>query len=412
MRPRTFAAVVLVFALLAAGAVLALGGLGGGSDLALEWASDTHHDVSVNHHHPAVLTGDEPLVFAPVSGRANTTDCALLALDAADGDEQWRHQVPADRCAIHAVADPSIGDFDADGTREVFAATTERRVYGFAPASGDVEFAHRLSAYGYSKPLVTDFVGDDRPEVVVVDAKGEVSVVHANGTTEWTRQLDAYTFGQPAVEDFDADGDPELVVGISGNGSVYAFERDGGLAWSRSNATDRGVTWQTTGQLDDDPAVELVTATGGGRVVTYDGRTGATEWKRNFGNLAAVHAVGDGDGDGTREVYATAEDGVLRALDGRNGETEWTTALTTADVQMMPPPSLGDVDGDGERELVATTNGGKVAVVSPADGAVESTYTRDVTVYTHPVLADADGDGADEVYVMYSDGVVVALSAS
>lgn len=414
MRPRTLVAVVVVFAVLAAGAVLALGGLAGdGADLSVDWASDTHRDTSVNHHQPAAIRTDgDGMVFAPVSGRADTDDCALFALNASDGGELWRHAVPPEHCAIHAVADPSVGDFDSDGEREVFAATTERRVYGFEAETGDTEFSYELSAYGYSKPLVTDFVGDSRPEVVVVDAKGEVSVVYANGTTAWTRQLDAYTFGQPAIEDFDADGTPELVVGLAGNGTLYAFEQDGSLAWRRTNATGSSVTWQTTGQLDDDAAVELVAATQSGEVVAVDGETGALEWERNFGSLAAVHAVGDGDEDGDREVYATATDGVLRALDAASGDVEWTTTLTTADVQMMPPPTLGDVDGDGDDELVATTNDGMVKLVSPTDGSVTATYSRDVVVYTHPVLADIDGDGADEIHVMYSDGTVVALSAS
>lgn len=413
MRPRTLVAVAVVFALLAAGAILALGGLSGGTSLDVAWVSDTHYDTRVNHHHPAAVRMDgRGVVYAPVSGRTNTSDCALHALDASDGSELWRHDVSPADCAIHAVADPSVGDFDGDGEREVFAATTERRVFGFDGLGGDTEFSYALSSYGYSKPLVADFLGGDAPEVVVVDATGEVSVVHANGTAAWTHQLDTYTFGQPVIEDVDADGDPELVVAVAGEGAVFAFERNGSVAWQRTNATESTVTWQTTGQLDDDAAVEVVTATRTGRVVVFDGATGDVEWTRPVGNLAAVHAVGDGDSDGDVEVYATADDGVLRSLDGATGDVEWTTTLTTADVQMMPPPTFGDVDGDGEAELVAATNDGSIQLVSPSDGSVLATYSRDVVVYTHAVTADVDGDGADEVFAMYSDGTVVALTAT
>lgn len=413
MRARTVVAVFVVLAALAGGAVLAFGGFGGGPGLAVDWVSDTDRDVRVNHHEPtAVRIGDESYVYAPVSGSADTEDCALFALNAETGDGEWRHQVPAANCTIHAVADPAVGDLDGDDRREVFVATTERRVSGFDAQSGDAEFSYELSSYGYSGPLVTDFVGDDDPEVVVVDARGEVSVVYANGTAAWTRQLDAYTWGQPAIGDFDADGDRELVVGVAGGGELYSFERDGTQAWHRTNVTDSSITWLTTGQLDDDPAREVVAATQNGSVVAVDGREGRVQWTREFERLAAVHALGDGDDDGTTEVYATAEDGVLRALDGESGDVEWQTTLTTADVQMTPPPSLGDVDGDGDRELVAATNDGMVKLVSPDDGSVLATYSRDVVVYTHPVLADTDGDGADEIYVMYADGRVVALRAT
>jgi outer membrane protein assembly factor BamB len=412
MRPRTVVAVVVVLGLLAGGALFALGGADGTGSLDATWVSDTGRDVRVNHHEPMAGQVDGVgVVFAPVSGADDTDDCALFALDAASGDRRWNHSVSRADCAIHAVADPSLGDVDEDGTREVFVATTERRVFGFDPTTGDREFAYRLSAYGYSGPLVADFLGDSAPEVVVVDAKGEVSVVYANGTVAWTHQLDAYTFGQPAIADFDADGDRELAVGTSGEGVLALFERDGSLAWQRANATEDSITWTNTGQLDDDPAREILAATTGGEVVVVDGRFGDVEWRRSFGSLAAVHAFGDGDDDGTVEVYATAQDGVLRALDGTTGETEWTTTLTTADVQMMPPPVLGDVDGDGSRELVVAGNDGTVSVVAPDDGAVTATYERDVIVYAHPRLADTDGDGVQEIYVMYADGSVVALSA-
>ncbi|AHG03616.1 hypothetical protein HALDL1_08405 [Halobacterium sp. DL1] len=397
----------------ASGAFLAFGGSGGDStDLSVAWVSDTGRDVRVTHHEPAAARlGDEMFVFAPVSGRKGTDDCGLFALDG-DGDREWSHPVAPEDCAIHAVADPVVGDLDGDGTLEVFVATTERRVTGFDARTGDAEFSYELSSYGYSGPLLTDFVGGGEREVVVVDARGEVSVVHANGTAAWTRQLDAYTWGQPSVADFDADGDRELVVGVAGGGELNLFEQDGSTVWHRANLTETSITWMTTANVDDDPAREIVVATRGGSVVAVDGRTGRAEWTREFEALAAVRAVGDGDDDGTLEVYATAADGVLRNLDAESGETEWTTTLTTADVQMMPPPVLGDVDGDGDRELVATTNDGMVKVVSPSDGQVVATYSRDVVVYTHPRLADTDGDGAAEIYVMYADGRVVALSAT
>lgn len=403
---------MVVLGLLAGGALFALGGADGTGPLDATWVSDTGRDVRVNHHEPmAGRVEGTGVVFAPVSGANDTDGCALYALDAASGDRRWNHSVPRADCAIHAVADPSLGDVDGDGTREVFVATTERRVFGFDPTSGDREFAYELSAYGYSGPLVADLVGDGAPEVVVVDAKGEVSVVYANGTAAWTRQLGAYTFGQPAIADFDADGDRELAVGTSGAGVLYLFERDGSLAWRRANATEDSITWTNTGQLDDDPAREILAATTGGEVVAVDGRSGDVEWRRSLGSLAAVHAFGDGDDDGTVEVYATAVDGVLRSLDATTGETEWQTTLTNADVQMMPPPVLGDVDGDDDEELVVASNDGSVSVVEPASGDVVASYERDVIVYAHPRVVDTDGDGKDEIYVMYADGSVVALSA-
>lgn len=412
MRPRT-AAVLAVVALVVGGSAVAafVADQQSSVDMDVRWVSDAPEGAAGNHHSPAAgrIQG-EAMVYAPVSGRADTRDCALVALDWTDGSERWRNGVAPQNCTVHSVADPTLADFDDDGVTEVFAATTEQTVTGVHPLTGEVEFRHELASYGYTKPLVADLVGDGRPEVVVVDVTGSVFVLRPNGTVVWSTQLAASTWGQPAVTDFDGDGSPELAVATAGDGGVHLFEQNGSTAWDRPRSVDGSITWMTTGQADGDAAVEIVVATASaGGVTVLDGATGEREWTRDLGSYAAVEAFDDGDGDGEPEVYAVARDGVLSSLDAATGAVEWTTALTAADVQMMPPPVLGDVDGDAAPELVAATNGGRVSVVDPQTGTVLGTYERDATIYTDPDLADIDGDGDDEAFVMYADGTVVAL---
>lgn len=396
--------------------VAALGGVGGGpgATLAHEWTSDTGREIQGNHH--AVAAGrvaGEGVAFAPISGRTDTRECMLVALEGDAGTTRWTHQVPAANCTIHAVADPTLADYDGDDATEVIAATTEQAVVAFDARTGEEELRVELSSYGYTQPVVDDLLGDDAREVVAVDVRGTVVVAHANGTVAWTRQLDAYTWGQPAVADIDGDGSNELAVGVAG-GNVTLFEADGSTAWQLTSPFRSSITWTTTGQADGDPQTELVVATVEGVVATIDGGGGepTVEWRREFGGYAAVHAFGDGDDDGAPEVYAVSDDGRLRSLAARDGAVEWTTTLTTADVQMAPPPAMGDVDGDGQPELVAVTNDGIVSLVDPGTGEVLDSYRREVPIYTHPTLADVDGDGAAEVFVVYGDGRVVAFSAS
>lgn len=414
MRLRTVAVVLAILVGLLGVAAVGLG-VFGESDVALttEWVSETGREVTANHH--AVAPGrprDRGMVYAPVSGRSDTTQCALYGLHAANGTTAWQYQVPATNCTIHSVADPTLADYDGDGTVEVLAGTTEKAVIAFHPTTGAVEFRHNLSSYGYTKPVVADFVGDTAKEIIVVDAHGSVYVLRPDGSVAWSKQLDRYTWGQPAVADFDGDGDPELTVGIGGEGDLYLFEQNGTVAWRRTDPFGGSISWMTTGQADDDAAKEIVTATPAGDVTMFDGKQGQIEWERDFGRFAAVHAFGDGDRDGSPEVYAVARDGKLRSIAAGSGEIEWTTTLTTADVQMMPPPSLGDVDGDGSPELVAVTNDGTTAIVDPSTGDVLARYERDVPIFTHPIVADVNSDSRAEVFVMYGDGRVVALSAS
>ena len=410
MRLRTAVALAAVLLALVGTAVLALGAEGPTDRQLVErWTSDATGDTPGNHHGPAVASvGGQPVVFAPLNGLPNTSTCQLNALDAATGEQKWQYGVRPSNCTVHAVADPTVADYDSDGTREVLTATTENEVVAANAHTGAVETRFDLDYYGYTRPLVTDFLGDGGKEVVVADVTGSVHVFRADGTTAWSRNLSGYTWGQPAVADFDADGAPELVAGFD-VGQLHVFERDGTSTWPEPKRFDTSITWMTTGQADDDPAVEIVVAGADGTVAMVDGASRETEWRHDFGRYAAVHAFGDGDDDGRAEVYATARDGELRSLQAADGRVEWTTTLTTADVPMMPPPTLGDLDDDGERELVAAANDGSVAVVDPSTGDVQGSFAREESILTRPRLADVDGDGDDEVLVVYAYGRVVAL---
>ncbi|WP_435196754.1 FG-GAP-like repeat-containing protein [Natronomonas sp. EA1] len=361
---------------------------------------------SVQGNHHAIAAGrveGEAVIAAPVGGRQGEGGCALLVFDGT-GSERWRDTIAPEACTIHAVADPTLADYDGDGTVELLAATTEKELVAYDALTGDEEFTFPLSNYGYTKPVVADVTGDGVNEIVVTDIDGTLYVVNETGKL-WNRSLDAFSWSAPAVADFTGDERPEIVLGI-GNGTALAFDAAGERLWRTE--TDGGVTWTAHGDLDGDGAPEFVVATEAGAVQAFDG-DGSLLWERSLGRLAAVGAVVDADGDGTAEVYATARDATLRALDGPSGETEWETTLTSEAVQMTPPPVVGDVTGDGEPEIVATTNNGRALVVSPS-GEIRGVYERDASIYTHATLGDTDGDGVAEVYLMYGDGKVVAIA--
>ncbi|WP_440989492.1 outer membrane protein assembly factor BamB family protein [Haloarchaeobius baliensis] len=407
MRTRTLVALtVLVVGLL--GVVYV--GLAGESTGTLEpaWTSETDPGTAGNHHEPAVAVVDgEPMVFAPVSSTQDADECALVALDATDGDERWRYEVPQRNCTIHAVADPAVADTDGDGDREVLAPTTEDEVLVAGATEGGIETRLPLTDYGYTRPTVADIDDDGAVETVAVDVLGSVRVFAADGSLEWRADREAYVWATPVVDDVDADGRTEIVV-ADRRGYVTAFGPDGSLLWNRSRGAGLVATWMTSGDLDDDPALEYVVASSDGTTVAYDGRTGEREWRHDASSLSAVNAVLPVDGRPT--VFATAADGSLVAIDGADGSVRWETTVTDESIQMMPPPIAGDVDGDGDGELVVAANDGTVAVYDPATGELLATHSRAVGILSHPVLADTDDDGVDEIYVMYADGRIQRLS--
>lgn len=397
--------------------------------LQVRWVSEPPPDLASNHHTPAATYFQgEAYVAVPLNDQHGNT-CQLAVLDGA-GEVRWRDELDADACTVHAVSDPTIADYDSDGEPEVLAATTEQALVAYDLRTGEQEMRHNLTSYGYSKPIVANLTADPGPETVVVDLLGGVFVLRPDGTEVWTRKLDDARVRQPAVRDFDADGMPELAVGQL-SGPMTMLNHDGTVAW-RTNVSESVATqWMAPGQFDGDDAVEISVSTYTGHVVTLDGATGAVEWNRDLGGAnataavpagsgsplrlhgvtgAAVHAVGDGDGDGQVEVYPVARNGNLYGLDGANGTVEWSATLTRDAVTVAPPPSFDDVDGDGNPELVAVTDAGRVAVVDPATGETLASYDRDRSIRTFPRLADVTGDGTPEIVVIYGDGSVAALS--
>lgn len=406
MKPRTVLVVAVLFFLLVTGVVLGAFQLTQQQGTLTElWVSDTARDTIGNHHAPTVTELDgETLVVAPANAPRKVSGCALIVFNT-ELVEQWRATLSPQECNIHAFGDPTVADLDADGTKEVFVATTEELVHAYDLRTGKEEFSRNLAGWGYAAPVVTDFTASEGRELIVADLSGGIFVFDDEGTELWSRNVSS-NVAPLFVEDFDADGTDELAIGEGKN--VTVFEPDGTV--STRTSVGGSVNWMTTGQADSDEAIEIVAATISGRVVAVDGQTGSTEWTRQYGTLAAAYASGDGDSDDQAEVYAVAQDGKLRALDASDGSEEWTTTLTTEDVQMTPPPALGDLDGDGTLELVAVSQDGVVSVVNPKSGAIIDSYKRDVPIWMRPTLADLDGDGSKEILVVYGDARVVALS--
>lgn len=118
-------------------------------------------------------------MYAPVNGRSNSSDCALHALDASDGSELWRHDVPPADCAIHAVADPSVGDVVGDGADELVATTNDGAVKLVAPSDGSVIATCSRDVVVYTHAVTADVDGDGVEEIFVVYSDGTVVALSA-----------------------------------------------------------------------------------------------------------------------------------------------------------------------------------------------------------------------------------------
>ncbi len=377
-----------------------------GPTFAETWVSEPPAGAGGNHHAPAVGTVDgRPIVFAPISGTNEGPACGLVALDAADGSERWTHPVPPADCTVHAVADPTVAE--RNGRQSVLVATTENALFDLDPATGAVRDRYPLESYGYTRPQVVDLGGEGH-ELLIADAQGNLQLIAANGSVRWRASFGAFVWATPVVADLSGAGGQEIAVGTS-DGRLLVLDGSGSVVREVDEPFNGSITWFANGQLDEDPALELVAATASGQVVAVDGATGDVQWSKSFGEFASVAAVADAEGDGTNEVFVAAADGVVRALEGETGRVAWERQVATEPVQMMPPPVVGDVNGDGTDDLVVASNDGRVVALNMANGALLADYRRDGAVFEPATLADVDDDRGLEVFVVYADGAVVRL---
>lgn len=412
MRTRT--AVVLGGLLVVLGGLLvvgvgALGAAPFGGSFEEAWVSDTPRDNQFNHH--AIGAGpDDTVLVAPVSEQPGDdtamtdTSCSLVRLEPDNGTTLWQAGMPAEACFTHALTEPAIDDINGDGTTDVAVSTTEEALVVYDGTEGTEQWRIPLTSYGYGRPTIANVTAADGPEVVTSDIDGGVVVAHGNGTVAWRFGLNGTlgsglsVYGSPLVEDFDGDGRPEVLVG--GNKGMALLSSEGSVEWYHEDSARYIATVRT------DKGIEIIAA-GTSRIRAYGGQSGEETWNRSISN-GRIHTVADADGDDTPEVSVGRIDSEVLMLDATSGSTEWSTTVSGEDT-VVAAPRVGDVTGDGSPEVLAATKTGTVTALDAKSGAEVAVYERNVPVWTFVTPADIDTDGSDEILVRYGDGRVVAL---
>jgi hypothetical protein len=252
------------------------------------------------------------------------------------------------------LASPAVADLDGDGQNEVIAAR-HGLLLVWAP---DGTVKQRLEVPGriWSSPVVAD-LRDDLPGLeIVAAARGEIHAWDASG-----QALPGFpaTFNDEmrslAAGDIDGDGKLELVA-VTTNALSAGGQKDIIIAFNEDGSTAQGFPPNTTGAAGCDDKCYV---TGG-----YDQ------------NLA----LGDVDGDGKLEIFATQDNAYLslhagngRAFDAApifDGRTKFSGIRFLHDYSLAQQgwandeesanqahftnsaPAIADLDGDGQNELI------------------------------------------------------------
>lgn len=257
-----------------------------------------------------------------------------------------------------------------------------------------------------ASPGLADLDGDGTMEIVIARS-GRVSVWHADGTEVWSAEVDGRAWASPVIDDLTSTR-PGKEVAVTARGTFYM--------WDATGAPVDGfpVDWEdelrslAAGDLDGNGRLELAAVStngvqgGGLRDIVFaihgeDGSTvdgfppnttgagGCDETCHVYVGYDQNIAIGDLEGDGADEIFATQDnaylslhDGTGRAFDAAAIFSENTTKFQG--IRMLhdyalaqqgyaddeetalqahftdSPPALADLDGDGHRELITAAS--------------------------------------------------------
>ena len=282
----------------------------------------------------------------------------LLKQNGTDYDQVWAY--PFDTASGDPIEAVASGDVNGDGHREIFFS---------------------------AGPVVVELDGVTRREV----ARYGVTPTATSGsnTSPYCVSL--------KVADIDNDGIQELVC--LGMDSSYSYPATGRIYVF--NAQTLQLKWMTddlvlgtsmaVGNVDSDPALEIVTSAG----YVFDGATGANQWAYAPGFGSQVD-IGDVIGDGVGKIVGTAAAG-LTAYDAVQKSVLWS----------IPPGATGfsaikvaELDGNSPAEIIAGDAGfGTVTVYRYTSGTPQvltqiNSIGESVTAIA---TGDVNGDGAQEI---------------
>ena len=313
----------------------------------------------------------------------------------------------------------AVGDFNADGRRDLATANYGSDTLSVLLGDGDGAFAAAVDYTTGSHPhgiAVGDLDADGKQDLIVTNQfANTLSVLLGNGDGTFQAKIDTATGSAPvsvAVGDFDADGKQDLAVVNANSYSVGVLLGDGDGTFQAKpdlpTATYAPYS-VAVGDFNSDGKQDLAVAHCNNYYEAHvwlgngDGTFG-TRADYPTGNNPYSIAIGDFNADG-RQDLVTANVGAVAGGDSVSvllgvGDGTFAAAVDYATGDSPYSVAIGDFNSDGKQDLV-TANGGSdtlSVLLGNGDGtfAAKVDYTAGTFSYSVAV-GDFDSDGAQDL---------------
>lgn len=306
------------------------------------------------------------------------------------GNTSWEYAFSG--FGSNAIYDWQVGDFDGDGTLDVYVALLEN--------------------------------GIDTGRTRIIDGSDQTLLWSSPDTytvaTGVTRSVGPYP-GSAAVDDIDGDGKDELfMVSLD---TFYRFDWNGTtMSASYTRSTDNYIYYNTPiiTSVDNNSSKEVIFAAGFNKLSVYDGSVSTLKWSfacNGYEIMRRMQGIADVDNDNVKEIAIQRTNGTyagyLYSYNGSSGLNEWSYNLSINYGTGVEARDIiaADIDGDSKKEFILTTNTGYVIAVNGEIGAGSRVcWSHNLSMaLSNPVVADIDADSELEVLVFAGDGKVYAI---
>lgn len=185
----------------------------------------------------------------------------------------------------------------------------------------------------------------DGPVLAMGDRFGLVRLVHVTGEGAralWTSKQLTGTVQEVLSADLDGDGSDEVIAWTSAAILYVWTAGDGRLRYETLQNDFQALHALCVGDVDDDPALELVVEREDRHLYYIDGVTFNREWTSLNEYEARRVAVGDVNGDEFPEIVLNTG----QVLNSRSGDLKWGDEVFGDRIELL------DVDGDGILEVL------------------------------------------------------------